>query len=102
MRRICCRRRYCLFSPQCRIHRQCAHTPEPAISQPELSAPGGSEMPAMSLSMRATPTISANPWGALGSSHGLVGLAALMEATAGSPEVSVAVIDGPVDRSHAA
>jgi hypothetical protein len=48
--------------------------------------------------MRATPTTTA-PENAL---HALVGLAPLMAASQGSPSVTVAVIDGSIDRGHPA
>jgi subtilisin family serine protease len=48
--------------------------------------------------MRATPTTTA-PANAL---HALIGLAPLMAASQGLPSVTVAVIDGPIDRGHPA
>ena len=48
------------------------------------------------------PTTAEGPAPTPASLHGLVGLARLMDATEGSPAVSVAVIDGAVDLGHPA
>ena len=53
-------------------------------------------------SMRVKPAISAAPDAAVRTPYSLVGLAPLMAASKGSASVTVAVIDGPVDRSHPA
>jgi subtilisin family serine protease len=59
-------------------------------------------MPAMAARISVTPAITAEPTAVPDSPHALVGLTALMAASSGSASLPIAVIDGPVDLSHAA
>src|SRR5262245_28046544 len=71
----------------------------PAEAKTDLNEPA---MPAAAVPIGAPPAAAAAPGASASRPEALVGLAALMEASAGSPAVRVAVIDGPVDRTHAA